>query len=92
MVGRHCLPELDGTFYLTSQLFFIFQVIGSYEVTVDETGQPDLRQGRPQPDFESQEWKDLFFFFEDDPTTAISANSVMEALSQAVEQAGINTV
>lgn len=70
----------------------MFHVTGSYEVILQETGQPDMRQGRPQPDFESQEWKDLFFFFEDDPTTPISANSVIESLSQAFEQAGIDTV
>lgn len=90
MVGRHRVPLLDATFWLMMQIVANFHVMGTYEATVDSTGEVVVLQGMAAPNFEGQEWKTLYVFYEGNPHTPISSDSVLEHVSQAFLQAGID--
>lgn len=90
MVGRHRLPLLDAVFWMMLQVVGTFHVVGTYEVTVDSTGEVVIMQGMAAPNFEGQEWKTLHLFYEGDPHTPISSETVLENISQAFVQAGID--
>jgi hypothetical protein len=72
------------------QLVATFHVVGTYEVKVDSTGEVVVKQGMAAPNFESQEWKTLYLFYEGDPYTPISSETVLDRISQAFMHAGID--
>jgi hypothetical protein len=85
------MPLLDAVFWLMLQVVATFHVVGTYQVKVGDTGEVEILSGMPAPNFEDKEWKTLHFFYEgDDPYTPISSETVLEHVSQAFMQAGID--
>jgi hypothetical protein len=90
VVGRHRIPLLDAPFWIFFQILTTFHVVGTYEVSISDTGEPTIMRGMPAPDFEGKEWKTQYIYWEGDPSKPISSEAVLEAVTRAFMLADID--
>lgn len=91
VVVRTKNPLLDGTFWIFWQIFITFHV-ATFDVSIAESGEANIQEGLPQPDFSSQDWTHLYIWWDQDPRHPISSNAVLENLNQILQQAGVDTM
>lgn len=95
VLPRHLNFLLDGPFWVFTQVLLNLYVIGVYEVETLEDGQRVVHpaSGMPEPELTSKGWKNMYVWFEgQDPFTAVSAGTVMDALNSAFKLAEIDTM